>query len=364
MLGLDSGALAPDDPTVVRHLEACLTCRACERACPSGVPYGRLIDAARARLRAARPAQARSAVDRARDLLIGHPGRLRAAMLAGRIATLSGLRRLAEQGDGLSARAARLLPRKLPAPARLAPHYPAVGEARGTVALFTGCTGPDLDADALRAAVELLRHWGMNVRVPANQGCCGAMHAHAGDPTTAARLGVRNHEAFEHPGWSAVVGIATGCVAELAGSLARGSSTLQVRDICAYLAAHQPPSPPPFSGADGLRVAVHDACSSRNILRSEQAVYTLLRQVPGLECFPLPGNALCCGAAGTHMLTHAGQADALLSPKLDALERLRPDVLVSANIGCALHIEAGLRARGLSIPVLHPATLLARHLPR
>ena len=109
-------------------------------------------------------------------------------------------------------------------------------------------------------------------------------------------------------------------------------------------------------------MAVHDSCLQRNVLRQSAASYQLLQLIPDLEVVPLAGNETCCGAAGSHMLSQPQQADALLAPKLDSARDLAADILVTTNIGCALHIQAGLRRQGQALEVIHPLTLLARQL--
>jgi glycolate oxidase iron-sulfur subunit len=109
-------------------------------------------------------------------------------------------------------------------------------------------------------------------------------------------------------------------------------------------------------------ILVQDPCSLRNVLRAEQAVYRLLERVPELRITPLPGNNVCCGGAGGYVLREPELAERLRAPKLDAIAELRPDFVVSANIGCALHVAAGLRRKRLALPVVHPAVLLARQL--
>ena len=213
-----------------------------------------------------------------------------------------------------------------------------------------------LDADTLRSAETVLRSFGVEVIVPASQTCCGGMHRDAGDPETADRLLATNRHALAVEGAEAIVTLASGCGARLAQEL-----DLPVLDIHDYLA--RLPLPDTLELAPlHQRVAVQDPCSLRNVLRAEQGVYALLRRIPGLVLEPLAENQFCCGGAGLYLLREPEMAEKLRAPKLDALQQSAPDMLVSANLGCALHLAAGLQARNLSIPVMHPVVLFARQL--
>jgi len=153
--------------------------------------------------------------------------------------------------------------------------------------------------------------------------------------------------------------IASGCGATLMED--RRPGLPPVRDIHSLLAEN------PLPGTHELaplrqRVAVQDPCSLRNTLRAESSVYALLKRIPDLEIMPLPENQLCCGGAGAYPLREPELARQLRGPKLDAATEIKPDMLVSANIGCALHLGAGLRERGLDIPVVHPLVLFEKQL--
>ena len=383
--GLASGALETDE-RLAGHLDHCLACRACESVCPSGVQYGRILDDGRALLAERRPL--RGTARRLHDLALGlvtHRRRRRALARLLRLYQRSGLRR-AVRATGLlrlldlgaggrrpghrpSDWEAQLPP--VPAPPRWQARYPAQGERRATVALFTGCVGEALDGPTLNAAVRVLTRLGYEVLVPPAQTCCGALHQHGGDPHTARRLARDNLAAFADEQITAVVSCASGCGAQLAeyGALDWDDAAERDRaealagrvvDIGAFLADRDwPVTPAPLAA----RALVHEPCTLRNVLHAEAAAYRLLARIPGLDVEPLAGNALCCGAAGSYMLTEPEMARALRAPKLDAVEAGGPDLLVTSNIGCALHLAAGLRERGRPAPeVVHPIVLLDRQL--
>jgi glycolate oxidase iron-sulfur subunit len=369
MQGLASGAL-PVNERLLGHLDRCLECRACEAMCPSEVPFGRLMDAARARVE---PQRTRSRTGRrARALATGllrHPRRLRALALLLRFYQRSGLQWLARRSGLLRLMRLGDLEAKLPRlqrPLAARDHAPS-GPVRGRVALFTGCIGAVAEADTQRDALRLLTRLGYEVDIPRGQGCCGALLQHNGDPATAAELARANLAAFADSRLEAIVSTASGCSVQLAdyaglyGDDPRAPDFAgRVRDITAFLAEQDWPEdlllPLPET------IAIHDPCTLRHGLKQHRAVYRLLERIPGLETIGLNPAGTCCGAGGANLLTQSGQAEALRQPQIERLRELGVHTLVSSNIGCALHLAAGIREAGLEIEVLHPVRLLARQL--
>ena len=360
MRGLEMGRLDIDE-RMTAHIDGCLSCRACEAMCPSRVPYGRLSDAMRDRLHP--EADDDSLAERVRVRLLESAALRRLAARLLRLAQTSGLVRLVHRvGNGFVRRALDMLPPIEP-PVRWKPRHEAKGERRGVVGLFTGCTAEGLDTTTVRSAIDLLTVLGYEVRVPQAQVCCGAMHRHDARPATAERFMRANLDAFTDPEIGAVVGCASGCSAQLK-EYGDADFTAKAADLCGQLdriLADDLPEGVSFAPLQA-RVAVHVPCTQRNVLREGDVTRRLLRHIPQVKALELPGNHLCCGAAGTYILSHPEQADALVAPKIAALAELRPDILVSANVGCALHFKAALRRGGLNIEVVHPVTLLARQI--
>ena len=360
MQGLASGWVAPTD-ALQTHLDGCLSCRACEPVCPAKVPYGRLMDAGRAMLMQKVPARAWRS--RMLGAALTHTVIRRGiAMLlwAYQRTGLQGLIRCTHLlGRGRIARLESLLPRiDLPLPLRVA----ATDSASKQVALFTGCVSELADRQTLQDALRVLARLNVRVRVPRAQGCCGALHQHAGDAARAAQLAQRNLQAFA--GDDAVLCSASGCGAslleypEIVGAEGLKFSG-RVRDLSAFIVENWRDLPLKPLHA---RVALHTPCTLKNVMRQPHAARRLLEKIPGLEIIELDPRDRCCGAAGSYFVTHAEMADALLAPKLDAIQNLAPDFIVSSNIGCALHLAAGARRSGLKAELLHPVSLLVRQL--
>jgi len=357
MQGMAGGLLAPD-AAAEAHLDGCLTCRACEAMCPAQVPYGRLIDAVREHLARHRPARTRAA--RLLAAVLAQPA-WRALALAPlwlyqRLGIQALVRRLRLLGRGRLARLESLLPRLH------WPRRPAVAATATApdVLLFTNCTSPLVEPRALQSAVTLLEALGCTVGVPQGQACCGAQHQHAGLAAPARACALRNIKALSGP--APVVGVASGCTAQLLEyeSLVGGTEAAafgrRVRDLGSFLLAHPRFAELRFAPL-AARVLVHTPCSQRNVIKAPDTTRRLLERIPGLAIEAL--DSACCGAAGSYFVTQPDMADALLEPKLEAARRARPQLLVSSNVGCAMHLAAGLRRAGITTRVLHPVELLA-----
>jgi glycolate oxidase iron-sulfur subunit len=331
--GLMRGQLEADEH-LADHLYRCLLCRRCETACPSGVNYVSLIDAARAKV----PRQHWT------NRLVGDN---RATRLLQRIAQAVPL-----PGSNLSALARALPSTPPPSPGR----YPARGTVRGKVGLFLGCVTSSHQGSALSATLDLLSGLGYAVIVPTKQGCCGALAQHQGDVDTARAQIAANRAAFEPV--DTIVSTASGCSVQLGETLL---PDLQPVDIVTFLQREFSQNPVTPRALEA-RAAVHLPCSAVNGLHNGNDSLKLLGLIPGLKLYPLGKAGECCGAAGDHLLTERWQAETLRQPLLDQLIELKPRYLLTSNIGCALHLAEGAKKAGLQIEVLHPVELLGRQL--
>ncbi|MBY0401700.1 (Fe-S)-binding protein [Myxococcota bacterium] len=362
-----------DDPALLAE-EAflCLGCRACETACPSGVRYGEMLETTRAAVREQQPGgRFARALERfvLREIV---PRRGRLAWVVRLLALVKGLGldRLAVRvlPEGLAQRAA-LMPSIPPAAERrrMPAFTPAVGERRGRVALFEGCVMPELFGRVNDAARLVLSRAGYDVVVPEAQGCCGALHAHAGDDERAQVLARVNVEVFgegtdhgEGGGFDAVVVTSAGCSAalkELPHWIGGDGKPLasRVRDVLEFLDAEGlgiPLAPLP------LRVCYDDPCHLIHAQGIAAAPRNLLNAIPQLVLVPHRNPEVCCGAAGIYNLTHPEMSAKVLSPKLDALADAGPEIVATANPGCAMQLAAGLAGRGIEARVVHPIELL------
>jgi len=358
---LEEGQLVPT-PEVIRHLDLCLGCRACETACPSGVEYGALIEAARPYVERFRPAPARWG-RRALAAVLTTPALRRAAFAPLRlVGGARWVRRLARRlGSPWLAYVAAL-----PGAAR-APGLPAVpepeGRPRGTAVLLTGCVAETAFGRTNVATARLLQRAGVRVVVPRGQGCCGALAIHLGAAERARTLARSLASVLGASEADWVVSNAAGCGALLReyGSLLPGDPAAaavgaRARDALALLA--EVGLPPP-SRPLACTVAVHDPCHLAHGQGVRAQVWELLATVPGVRLVELEESEMCCGSAGTYNLTEPGMARRLLERKLDRIAATGADVVAAANPGCILQIRAGAILRGLRVRVEHPIDLLA-----
>ena len=359
MRALEEGSLEPT-PEVVRHLDLCLGCRACETACPSGVPYGSLIEAARPFVERTRsPARrwARRALGRAMTGPIGR--RLTTAPMRA-VAGHPVVRSLARRTGNPWLAYAAALPR---ARARLAAVVEPTGPVRGTAVLLTGCVADALFSTTNLNTARLLARAGVRVLIPPAQGCCGALALHLGHEERAKAQSKALAQLFDATGADWVVSNAAGCGAHvreyhhlLPSDPAARRIADRARDALALL--DEIGLPPP-TRPQPRTVAIHDPCHLAHGQGVRDPVRRLLAAIPGLQLVPLEESEVCCGSAGTYNLTEPAMAARLLERKLGHVTTSGAQVIAAANPGCLLQIRAGAIARNLPVDVVHPLDLLA-----
>ena len=355
------GTLAPDDESVQTHLDRCLGCRACETVCPSGVPYGHLLESARATLLEQRklPFIARIVLS-----IFSHPRLLTLVMALGRFARSTRLPALAGRIGGRLGMAMSMLASTRVSVKRGA--YTATGTGtRGTVALLDGCVMEGLYTETNRATERTLTVNDYAIVGAPGQRCCGALHAHAGDLEGARELARVNIAAFEQSGAAFVCSNAAGCGAimkeyghlladdpEWNARAARMSE--RVRDVSELLAAAGPKPGGPLP----LRVTYDAPCHLLHVQRIAVAPLEVLRAIPQLELTPLEGAEHCCGAAGIYNLVEPETSRTVLAPKLRNIEMTRASFVATGNPGCLMQIGAGMRRASIDAKPVHPVDLL------
>jgi len=360
MRALDGGELEPS-AEVIHHLDACLGCRACETACPSGVRYGALIESARPYVEGFRPARTRRTRAALATLLTTRA--LRRAVFApvrpvGGAAWLGRLaRRLASPWLAYAAALPRAGSSRLPLV--LEPR----GAARGTAVLVTGCVADTLFPRTNLNTALLLRHAGVRVVVPPAQGCCGALPMHLGHAARARALARALAATLVAPGADWIVANAAGC-----GALLREYDHLLRDENDARETAHRSRDalellaelglPPPARRLDST-LAIHDPCHLAHGQGVRAQVRRLLAEIPGVRLVELEESDTCCGSAGTYNLTEPAMAARLRERKLDRITASDADVIAAANPGCILQMRAGAILRGLAVRIEHPLDLLA-----
>ena len=362
-------------PSYLEHIGLCLACRACETACPSGVQYGRLIEAARAQIEGAtkRPFWARLA----REMVFDH-------LLTSRtLLKLAGFGLLFYERTGLQAlvRSSGLL--KLMGPIgnleRLTPQaewpfffdkigktFPAQGERRHRVAFLAGCVANIACSRLNEATVRVLQKNGCEVVVPGEQGCCGALHLHSGLREQARRLARTNIDAFLQGGFDAIITNTAGCGSTIKeyhellqgdpeySERARRFSRL-VKDVNEFLGEIELN---PAMGRVPVTVTYQDSCHLAHGQRVRVAPRTLLRAIPGLEFREMPLSDLCCGSAGVYNVVEHDMAMAVLQKKMQSVNSTGAEVIATANPGCIIQLKAGVALHGKGQRVVHVVELL------
>ena len=361
--------------SVVRHWDLCIQCRACEVACPSGVPYGSLIEATMAQVERKREVGLipRLAAGLALNHVIPNQRFLEVTVGLARIYQKSGVQRLLRKSGLLRLMSGSLADMESSMPPVSDRFFKAQGQvsspqstARSRVALLSGCVMPLFSGPEMEAVVRVLNRNGCEVVVPEGQACCGAIHSHVGDLETTRSMARQNIDVFESAGVDAVVIASAGCGSrmkeydhllkddhEYAGKAKEFVKT--VKDVHEFLV--ELPFEPPAAELD-YRVTYQDSCHLGNAQRITSAPRQILNAIPGVEFVELPGAGRCCGAGGTYTITEREFSLRVLNSKMDDFETTGADVLATANPGCLLQLQYGVEDRGLSADVKYVTDLL------
>ena len=374
MKAVNEGRIGITD-TVIRHWDLCIQCRACEVACPSGVPYGNLIEATMAQVADRREQNfvQKSAADLSLKHIVPHQGRIEALMSLTRLYQKSGLQSLVRKSGVLGAIAPSMAALESSMPDVSDTYFkakgqtiPAMGERRARVAILSGCVMPLVNGPEMDAAVRVLARNGCEIVVPKDQVCCGAINSHVGDLDTARKLARRNIDVFTDAGVEYVIVASAGCGSRMkeydhllgkdpaySDKAKRFSAT--VKDINEFLV--DIPFDPPKAALD-YRVTYQDSCHLGNAQRITAAPRRILRSIPGVEFIELPDAGQCCGAGGTYTITERDFSLRVLNSKMDAFETTGADVIATANPGCLMQLQYGVQDRELSAQVKYVTDLL------
>ena len=365
----------PLGPAVSKHWDLCIQCRACESACPSGVPYGRLIEATMAEVERQRkiPLLSRFLTNLLMRGILPYQRRLSMLALGLRFYQISGLQSLIRKTGILKLFSKTLADLELTSPTIPAKTFrardqiiPAIGEMRSRVALLSGCVMPLVHGAEMEAVTRVLARNGCEIIVNSDQACCGAISSHIGDLDLTRDLARRNIEAFLSTPVDAIVVASAGCGSRMKeyGHLLRDDSAYAdkasqlsslVKDIHEFL-ADLPLIPP--SGKLPYRVTYQDSCHLSHAQRITRAPRELLQSIPKLELIEMPNSDMCCGAGGTYSITQRDFSLRVLNTKMDNILSTGAEIIATANPGCVLQFNLGSQIFGPDIKVRYVIDLL------
>ena len=361
---------APITPSYIEHIDLCLACRGCESACPSGVPYGRMVEDARAQIETQRPrgwlaTRVRSFVFhrllQSRALMTSAGAALYLYQVSGLKALVRGMASIKMLG-GLGD-LAQLAP-SVEAPfffKEVGKTFPAEGERRYRVAFLAGCIANVAFARLNEATVRVLQKNGCEVVIPEGQGCCGALHLHSGMKDEARKLARRNVDAILDGGFDAIITNAAGCGSTLKeyGELLedeRGKKfSALMRDVTEFLAGIE-------LNRDmrpvNATVTYQDSCHLAHGQKVRTGPRKLLAAVPGLTFREMPGADICCGSAGIYNVVQNEMSMQVLASKMKSVNATNAGIIATSNPGCMLQLRAGVRLHGAAQRVMHVVEIL------
>ena len=362
-------------PTVFRHWDLCIQCRACEVVCPSGVPYGRLIEATMAQVERHRKiglfARVVSGILLRR--VMPHQRRLSLLVSGLRLYQRTGLQSAVRKTRMLRLVSSRLAELEGSSPIISGPYLqargqviPAIGEKRARVALLSGCVMPLVHGPQMEAVIRVLARNGCEVVVTKGQRCCGAINTHVGDLETARRMARENIDVFLASDVDAIVVASAGCGTRMKeyddllkedGKYAEKARTFSglVKDVHEFLV--ELPFIPP-QGRVERRVTYQDSCHLSHSQRITEAPRALLRSIPGLDFVEMEDSTRCCGAGGTYIITQRESSLKLLDSKMSAVNDTGAEIVATANPGCVLQLQNGVQRERVPTQVRYVTDLL------
>ncbi len=355
----------------------CLDCQACQTICPAGVNYGSLVEEARWRIaRAGKEPPAQKLVKSAMLGIVASRWKTKIWASILRLYRAIGLREAVEKTGILKLFSPRLHEQQQLLPdihgssfsSTVAECLKPRGKRRGTVAFLSGCMMDAAFANVHRDAIEVLLINGYEVIIPKQQQCCGSLHAHNGEMEQAHALARKNIDVFGKYEFDALIVDSAGCGAfmkeygaQCAGdpvyAAKAAAFSAKVKDISEFLSSIELlPPPNPIA----KRVTYDDACHLVHTQKISSEPRAILRSIPGLELIELPEATWCCGSAGIYNILRFDDSMQMLERKMNNIASTRADILVTANPGCHLQLQYGIKKYGLNMEVMHPVSLLRR----
>jgi glycolate oxidase iron-sulfur subunit len=372
VLQVNEGAM-DFNASFTEHIDRCLGCLACEIACPSGVKYGRIVERARAQIEhnAHRPFFSRLVRNLFYRHIISNFTVLKIVATLMRFYQRSGLQTLVRKSGLLKLMGMADVESLSPQIDskfffdQIGTVHQAVGEKRGKVAFLAGCINNVAFSHLNNATLRVLTQNGFEVHVPAGQGCCGALHAHAGYRDEARALARHNIKIFLAGNYDAVVTNAAGCGSNLKeyDDLLEDDAeyhdrakefVAKAKDVTEFLAGQGLRAP---KKKIGQRVAYQDACHLGNAQRIRTQPRELLTAI-GCELVEIPHPDQCCGSAGVYNVAHTDLSMKILAAKMDDVQSVTSDMIATANVGCMIQLRAGMKQRGMNQPIKHVVELL------
>ena len=362
-------------PRIVSHWEACLQCRACEAVCPSGVPYGRIMERTRAQVKTA-GLQSKELKRFSRYFLttaLPKPSRLKLGAHLIRIYQRFGLQKLLRLSrilhlvpGGVASLESQLpaLSKKFFTPTDVT--HPAQGEKKMTVALLSGCVMPLMQGPTMEATVRVLTRNGCDVIVPKGQGCCGALNTHAGDMTNSRAMARTNIDTLMAAGVEQIITASAGCGSNMKeyAELLKDDTEYRdkanqfsaiTKDVTEFLA--ELPLIPPETTIT-RRITYQDPCHLAHAQRITAAPRMILKSIPGLELIEMENSSLCCGGAGIYSSTQPALSKRLMNRKMLSIKATGVQEVITANPGCMLQIELGFKSQGIQSKIRHVVDIL------
>ena len=361
---------------VISHWESCLQCRGCETACPSGVPFGFLMEQTKAELIYPKKTSLKQRFLHFSVFKLLFPA-LPLLYILGSLVKFyqrSGIQRILR-----SRIVTKVAPSSLVALENQLPSikgnffsastkiYPTKEKKQGTVGLLSGCVMPLFQGPIMEATVRVLNRNGFDVVSPAGQGCCGALNIHAGERERASKMAINNIGVFLKANVDKIITVSAGCGSTMKEyqNLLYNSTSIPSEDVGAFVSMTQditeflvsiPLSVP--KTALSMRVTYQDSCHLAHAQKITKAPREILQSIPGIELVELKDSLICCGAAGTYQITQKDLSSKLLSKKMATIIETKADAVVTANPGCIIQIENGIKQNDLSSPVYHIVELL------